>query len=156
MRKITKKLLSVSAAVFVAAGAAGVAYAEGWLTFGTGHGEAVAATVQPLDVTIDTDPLTKLYPNGSVTTTLHIDNVNNGFPVTVQELNVLGIHVDDFHRAAGCAGTVLTFTGPAVLPTIAAGAAQDVVGQVSMAGNAPAACQSALFGFASEAKACVG
>ena len=50
----------------------------------------------------------------------------------------------------------MTFTGPATLPTIGAGLAQDVAGQITMAGNAPAACQSALFSFDIEAKAFVG
>ena len=158
MLTMTKKLVGVGAAVVIAVGGAGVAYAVGgWFTAGSGHSTATAATVKPLGVTVEIDAMDSLSPDVSIPAKVTIDNGDNNFKVTVTSISPINIVTDDAHRS-GCPGdTYIKFIQPASLPVIDKNAVSDVlIGQVHMVDDAPMACSGAWFTVNLEANARVG
>ena len=156
MRKMTKRLLGLGAAVALAAGGTGIAYAAGWFVFGTVNVEANAAVVQPLAVIATIDPMDELYPNGAVDVNLLIDNTANNFPVSVTSIEKLLITVDNVAMSLGCTADMVDFAAPAGALPIAALGTAPVVGSLTMDPDASAGCQGARFTLHLRANATVG
>jgi hypothetical protein len=151
MRTLTKRLLAVGAALGVAAGGAGVAYAEGWFAYGTTTFTVSSGTMQQLDVTTSRATADPLLPGTSTDVNITIDNSRNNVTVTVTAVTVTGIDIDDTHYIAGCRPWHYAFTAPTQLPVLTKNGywadaptwRSTVTGTITMNASAPVACQGA-------------
>jgi hypothetical protein len=150
MNKLTKRLVSIAAAVAACAGATGVAYATGWLTFGTATASTGVASAQSLTVSASLNTSQALYPGSSIDATVTISNYNSG-PVTVTSIASTSVDIDDAHGILGCKATSFKFTQPPALPTLNSYASgwedgsyqATVVGSLMLDSGAPVACAGA-------------
>jgi hypothetical protein len=146
---VTSRLAIVTAALIAAAACAGTSWAY-FASRGTGTGNAVGATAQPVTLSPAT-PATGLYPGASADVALTVSNPNGG-PVVIPSLALdtsqgsNGLGVDGGHN--GCNLAALTFTstsGNWTIPAHASAFAIDLPGAISLSPSAADACQGATF-----------
>jgi hypothetical protein len=105
MKRLTRRGAALGATLMTAIGGTGAAWA--WSIIGHG-GNAVAhaAAVKDLTVSAGPNPVTGLYPTGSVDLVVTVAN-DNAFPVRVTSLAVDrgSITADSAHANNGCAWT---------------------------------------------------
>lgn len=150
MRTLTRRLLGVGVALSVVAGGAGVAYAAGWITFGSTTLYTGTASIQPLSVWANVTSEQPLYPGGRINADVTIENGNTA-PVTITAIEATSITIDDAHEVAGCDSGYYSFQAPSLdsLPQLGAATWGDdtdrvtVTGAMALSGEAPLACQGA-------------
>jgi hypothetical protein len=155
MKRLTRRGTAVGAALVVAVGSAGAAWA--W-QIGSGSGSTTvhSATITDLIVTAGPDPVTGLFPGGSANLTVKVIN-GNTFPVKIISVNRDGtISADAAHASNGCAApqhgvaTTKPFYVAAQLPAQRTVPPHDelvltIPNAVTMAANSPDACVGATF-----------
>ncbi len=77
MRKITKRSAAIAAAAVLAVGAAGGAYAAGWLVAGEGTASASADTAKPISATVTLASGVKLAPGTERNAVVTFTNPND-------------------------------------------------------------------------------
>jgi len=136
----TRVAVAIVAAALAAAGAAQLATAakggNGGGGGGGGGGGPKPANAKPLVVSGFVEGL---YPGGTSTLQVTVTNDNN------VAIAVASVRVDASDAGPSCPASVLTFTPPPAGLFIAAGATTNVPVGVTMAADAPDACQGATF-----------
>jgi hypothetical protein len=148
MRKITKRSAAIAAAAVLAVGAAGGAYAAGWLVNGEATASATAAEAKDLNATVTVNGA--VYPGASLPVTVAVNN-ENAFAVKVTKIDIKpgSYKINGGANKGGCNASTASLDldkAPLVGMTIWPGQHNYVINNVAkMGADAHNDCQLATF-----------
>jgi hypothetical protein len=145
MRTITKRSAAIASAAVLAVGAAGGAWAAGWLVNGTGSATATTASITDMTATVEV--VGNLYPGKQIDAVAKVTNPNE-FPVTITDISNLVLTVTKNNSV----NALCTIANAKIVPsfpasaTINAGAVnQEITIPVAMGTDASADCAGSAF-----------